>query len=180
MQFSPEKSVLLIIDVQGNLAYKMHEKDKLFHNLTGLIKAAQILEIPVVYTEEAPEKIGKTVPEMAHLLGGVPHFSKDTFSCCGEPAFFTHLKSFKRKQVIVAGIETHVCVFQTALDLVKNKYDVQVVGDAVSSRMEQNKEIALARLRQESVTITCVEMLVMELLRTSQHEKFRDVLRLIK
>lgn len=178
--FSPEKSILVVIDVQGNLAYRMHDKDKLFRHIQALIKAAHFLNIPIVYTEQAPDKIGATVPEIAQEMMGINPITKKTFSCALEGAFMDKIRSLKRKEIIICGIETHVCVFQTIHDLMAMKYEVQVVADAVSSRSEDNKTIALKRLEGMGVTLTCVEMLVTELLRTSEHKNFKEVLQLIR
>lgn len=178
--FSTSQSVLLVIDVQGNLAYKMHDKENLFRNIQGIIKAAYHLKIPIIYTEQAPEKIGQTVPEIANELMGHKPVVKTTFGCCGEPNFIDHLKSLKRNQIIVTGIETHVCVYQTVRNLLDLKYQVEVVGDAVSSRTQTNKRFALERMREKGADITCTEMLVTELLQTAEHPKFKDVLNLIR
>ena len=178
--FLPPKSLLLIIDVQGNLAYRMHDKDNLFKHLQGLIQAAQILAIPIIATEQVPEKIGSTVPEIANYLKGVSPIIKQSFSCYLSEDFKRALKSLRRKQIIVAGIETHVCVYQTVADLLENKYDVQVVADAVSSRTFENKLLALNRVKFLGAHLTSTEMIICELMRTSSHPQFKNLLKLIK
>lgn len=178
--FSIEKSLLLVIDVQGNLAYRMHDQPALFKNLQKVIKAAQILEIPIIYTEQAPEKIGRTIPEVAEYLISHHPITKTTFSCAGEPAFRGALQKTKRKEIIVCGIETHVCVCQTVNDLLEKKYEVQIVVDAISSRTLENKQIAIDKMKSLGAQLTSCEMLVTELMRTSQHPKFREVLNLIR
>ena len=178
--FTPEKSVLLVIDVQGKLAYLMHEKDQLFRHIRTLVKAADILNIPVIFTEQAPHKIGVTVPEVAALFGSRQPIKKAHFSCCDDPKFLTHLKSLKRKQAIICGIETHVCIMQTVTDLLAMQMDVQVVADAVSSRTAENKHWALKRMESTKAVLTSTEMIVTELLRTSAHPKFKQVLELIR
>ena len=178
--FEIKNSVLIVIDVQGKLAYLMHEKDKLFKNIQGLIRAMQYLNIPILYTEQVPEKIGSTVPEIHHLLSQQKPIVKTSFSCCQEEKFIKSLQALKRKQIIVCGIETHVCVYQTVSDLLDLKYPVQVVHNAVSSRSQENKEIALKRIESIGAAPTSTEMILTELLRTSKHPKFRDVLSLIR
>jgi nicotinamidase-related amidase len=178
--FSPQKSVLVVIDVQGKLAYLMHDKARLFRHIEALIKTAQYLDIPIIFTEQAPEKIGSTVPEISHLFPSQVPLIKETFSCCGSATFSSALTKLKRKQIIICGIETHVCVYQTVADLIRQKYDLQVVADAVSSRTNENKDIALARMTALGVDITSTEMLATELLRTSKHPKFKNVLSLIR
>src|ERR1044072_7242970 len=104
MMFTGDQSILLVIDIQGNLAYRMHEKEALFKNARALIRAAQVLDIPIILTEQAPDKMGKTIPEIAEALTVEP-IKKATFSCGIEEAFIKKLKSLKRKQIIVIGIE---------------------------------------------------------------------------
>ncbi len=175
-----KNSVLIVIDVQGNLAYRMHDKEALFKNIRSIIKACKTLSIPIIYTEQAPEKIGSTVPEIVEFLTDVPLIKKRSFSCCAEKDFPNALKILKRSHVIVVGIETHVCLYQTVRDLLDKKYQVQVVADAVSSRTLENKEIALKRMGSIGAVLTSTEMLATELLITSAHEKFKDVLNLIR
>ena len=178
--FSTSETILLIIDVQGKLAYLMHEKDEILKNLQGLIQAAQILDIPIIFTEQVPVKIGKTIPEISQYFRETVPIIKATFSCCGENKFLKKLKMLKRKQIIVAGIETHVCVYQTVADLIKMKYEVQVVADSVSSRTEENKILALDRMKSKGATLTSTEMIMTELLKTSQHPRFKEILNLIR
>ena len=178
--FSCDQSVLLVVDVQGKLASLMFEKEKILENIRLLIKAAKILGIPILWTEQAPDKIGKTVPEIAKHMRGYSPIVKSSFSCCGEKIFLDALKKLKRHQIIVAGIETHVCVYQTVADLVKRKYQVQVVADAVSSRTQENKLYGLERIKQEGGLITCLEMVCCELLKKAGGEKFKGILQLIK
>ena len=178
--FRIQNAVLLIIDVQGKLASLMHEKGQLFTRLKGLIRAAQILEIPIIYTEQVPEKIGKTVPEVAELFKNQPPITKTSFSCWGSDPFQKKLLGLKRKQIFVAGIETHVCVYQTVADLLEAKFEVQVVADAVSARSCSNHQIAIERMKTLGAGITCLEMITCELLRTADHAQFKDILALIK
>ena len=178
--FLPENAVLLIIDVQGRLAHRMYKKDELIQHIAGLIQVAYFLNIPILITEQAPDKIGKTIPEIAGLLSGHQPIAKSSFSCCGQGRFMESLAALNRKQVIVTGIEAHVCVYQTVCDLMGHQYEVEVVGDAVSSRTEANRDFALERIRTFGGDVTSTEMIVCELLRTSEHEKFREVINLIK
>ena len=180
MLFSSENSVLLVIDIQGKLASLIFEKEKTYKNVQALIQAAQFLKMPIILTEQVPEKIGDTIPEISSLLKDVPPIEKVTFSCYPNKRFQEALKKSGRKEVIVVGIETHVCVVQTVADLLREEYLVQVVADAVSSRSKDNKEIALERMRNLGATLTSTEMIMCELLKTSEHPKFKDVLNLIK
>ena len=178
--FSADNTVLLVIDVQGRLAYLMQEKEKLFKHLQALIKAATILDIPILHTEQSPDKIGKTIPEIAEMVPNLKPITKASFSACSEKSFMKELKLLKRKQIIAAGIETHVCVHQTVADLLRLKYEVQVVADAVSSRSMENKSVALDRMRSNGAVLTSTEMITTELIRTSAHPKFKEILGLIR
>lgn len=178
--FSPEKSVLLVIDVQEKLVPLMHEKDTLLKNIQILIQAAQALDIPILWSEQLPEKIGQTIESIRRLMPVQKPIVKKSFGCCGEPNFTKALGALYRKQIIVTGIETHVCVYQTVAQLLGSSYKVQVVSDAVSSRTPENKEIGLARMRSEGGVITSTEMILFELLKTADHGQFRNVLELIR
>ena len=171
---------LKIIDVQEKLAHLMHKKDEVVRHIGGLIRVAHFLNIPIIVTEQAPLKIGKTIPEIVELLKGQQPIAKNSFSCCGQEKFMQDFKALNRKQVIITGIEAHVCVYQTICDLMDSQYEVQVVGDAVSSRTEADKDFALKRIRAFGGDVTSTEMIVCELLKTSEHEKFREVINLIK
>jgi nicotinamidase-related amidase len=177
---TPSKSVLVVIDVQGKLAYMMHERDPLFKHIQALITIAKILDIPIFYTEQAPQKIGATIPEIKDLLPDHQPIIKDSFSCFIEPSFLKALKASFRKNVIIVGIETHVCIFQTVADLIENSYPTYVVVDAVSSRSEANKTIALNRMSKLGAELVSTEMIATELLRTSKHPRFKEILSLIR
>lgn len=178
--FSPAHAILLVIDVQGKLAEVVHDHENVRRHIETLIKACQILSVPIVCTEQAPQKIGRTVPSIAGLLDGIEPVEKLSFSCCGSPAFAQKLKKLERKQILVAGIESHICVYQTVTDLLRAGYHVQVVADAVSSRTMENKAVSLERMKTLGAGITATEMVICELLKSAEHEKFRDVMKLIK
>jgi len=178
--FSPAKSVLVVIDVQEKLAPLMHEKDILLKNIQILIQAAQVLDIPILWSEHVPEKIGATVESIRRLLPTQKPVVKKSFGCCGEEWFIKALASLKRSQMILCGIETHICVYQTAVQLLGRKYAVQVVADAVSSRALFNKDIGLERIRSCGGIITSIEAILFELLKSVEHAQFKKVLELIR
>lgn len=180
IMFSIQNSILLVIDVQGNLAQRMHHAENLISRITLTIKAAQILEIPIIHTEQVPQKLGKTTPAIAELLKDTPPIEKSTFSCWERDMFVKKLCSLKRPQVFVVGIEAHVCVFQTVSDLLKANYKVQVVVDAVSARTLENKNTALQRMHDLGAILTSTEMMATELIRGAEHKNFKDILSLIK
>jgi len=175
-----ENTTLLIVDIQGNLAHLMHGKELLFKNVQKLIKGIQILGIPILWVEQNPRGLGLTIPEIADLLSDIQPISKMSFSSCRNDRFVQALNALNRKQVLIAGIETHVCVYQTAAELVDIGYDVQVVTDAVSSRNMENKEIGLQRMRDSGVSLTSVETALFELLKVAEGEQFREILKIVK
>jgi nicotinamidase-related amidase len=194
---------LIVVDVQGKLAQLMAGKESLFKNIQILIQAAQILEIPILWCQQVPEALGPTVPEIAELLTGtrvegvppsnrgqdardtrvwrpVEPINKASSSCCGQEQFNAELNALGKEQVILCGIETHVCIYQTAMDLMEGGLDVTIIADAVSSRTEQNRHIALTRLAAEGAHISSTEMTLFELLKTAKHPQFKDIARLVK
>ena len=170
----------MVVDVQGRLAQLMHDKHTLFKNIQILIKAAKILDIPIIWCQQCPQALGETIPQIAELLAGTRPLNKATFSCCGLEQFNQKLKVLNRRQIILCGIETHVCIYQTAADLLKAGFYVQVVTDAVSSRNLADKQTAVERLKTSAIDISCVEMTLFELLVTADHPKFKPVVELIK
>jgi len=175
-----QKCCLVVVDVQGKLAQSMYAREGLFKNIQILIKAAKILNIPAIWCQQCPEVLGPTVPHIAQLLTDNEPINKAAFSCCGEERFNSKLKGLSRQHVLLCGIEAHVCIYQTAVDLRQKGYDVSVIADAVSSRTLQNKQIAIGRMQVEGVNISCTEMVLFELLRTAEHPQFKQIARLIK
>ena len=176
-----QNAVLVVIDVQGKWAMRMYDHEHCFANIERVIKIAQIFEMPILWTEQAPEKIGYTIPPIADLLSPKSKpIVKRTFSCYGCPEFKEAIDRTRRQQVILVGIETHVCIYQSARDLNRHGYDVRLVADAVSSGTQANRDTAIARMRSEGIVITSAEMLACELLVSADHPKFKDVLANIK
>jgi nicotinamidase-related amidase len=174
-------TVLIIIDIQGKLAHLMFQKETLFANAEKIIQGAQVLEIPIIWTEQVPEKLGPTIPELAGLLAeSVRPISKACFSCCDQPSFMAELAALDRRQVLLAGIETHICVYQTALDLLQAGYEVQVVADAVSSRTAENRQLGLQRMQAAGAILTSTEMALFELLRVAAGPKFKAINQIVK
>jgi nicotinamidase-related amidase len=171
---------LVVVDVQGKLAGLMHDKDNLFKNIRILIQSAKILDIPILWCQQVPAALGPTVPEIAELLGGCEPVNKSSFSCCGCEEFNNKLEELGRKQVLLCGIETHVCVYQTAVDLIERDYEVDVIADAVSSRTLENKQIGLNRIAEEGARLSSTELALFEILRTADHPQFRQIAKLVK
>ena len=177
---SVKNTLLLVVDVQERLAGQMYEKEAFIKNIQAVIKGAQIFNFPILMTEQAPQKIGKTIPEIARLLAGAKVFEKTSFSCCGNEDFIKTIKSLKRKNVLITGVETHVCVYQTTVDLIRLGQNVHVVVDGVSSRSAFNKGIGLELMKDAGASLTSVETALCELLKKAEGEQFKEILKLIK
>lgn len=174
------KAALIIIDVQGRLAECMDGADRMLPSIRRLALGWRALGLPVLLTEQVPEKLGPTREELADAVSGLTPIPKSSFSCCGEPAFMRALEAAGLRRVVLCGIETHVCVWQTARDLLRAGYAVDVCVDAVSSRAAAHREIALARMRDEGARWTLVEMALLEQVGTAKAPAFRTVHALIK
>lgn len=175
-----EKCSLVVVDVQGKLAALMYDRDALFKNIQILIKAAKILDIPIVWSQQCPASLGPTIPQIAELLADNQPIDKASFSCCGDEQFISKLNSLNRRQVLLCGIETHICIYQTAVDLREKGYAVFVIADAVSSRTLDNKQIALSKMQDAGINIYSTEMALFELLKTADHPHFKQITKLVK
>lgn len=176
----PEETALVVIDVQGKLAQLMYERERLFRALATLVRGARLIGVPIILTEQVPEKLGDTISDLRELLTDSKPIAKSSFSCVREPAFEDELKALGRHNLVLAGIETHVCVYQTARDLLERGYRVEVATDAVSSRSAENRSIGLTRMKSEGAYLTSVEMVLFELQEVAKGERFRELSRLIK
>jgi nicotinamidase-related amidase len=175
-----DDTALVVIDVQGKLAQLMYNRAELFKNLRLMVKGAQVLGIPILLTEQYPKGLGPTVPEVSQLLPAIRPIAKNAFSCCGDRAFMSALEPLSRRQLLLTGIETHVCVQQTALDLLDAGYEVQVIADAVSSRTAENRHIGLEKMRDAGVVITSTETALFELMKLAEGPQFKQISKLVK
>jgi nicotinamidase-related amidase len=175
-----DSTVLVVIDVQDKLFRVMPEREALAASLRKLVRGAQVLGVPVILTEQNPKGLGPTIAELADLMPGIQPIPKFSFSCCGEERFRRELEALGRRQVLLAGIELHICVYQTALDLLASGYEVQVVADCVTTRLLENREIGLMRLRDAGVSLTTAEMALFELLKTAEGDVFKEISRIVK
>ena len=176
----PSDTALVLIDVQGKLAQAMHGKEQLFANLEKLLQGGIALNVPVLWVEQVPEKMGESLPELRRLLLPRVPIRKVSFSCCGCDDFMAHLNSLSVKNIVLCGIETHVCVYQTALDLVRMAFHTEVVSDATSARHEEDKRVALVRIQHAGGHLTTVEMVLFELLRSAEAPEFKDVQKIVR
>jgi nicotinamidase-related amidase len=178
--FTRENSVLVVIDFQGNLARAMDNKEELFDNAQKIIRGMRVFEVPVLATEQVPAKLGPTISEIARHLTGVKIIGKENFSCWKDPSFREKLMALNRKQALIIGIEAHVCVYQTAMDLMESGYEVQVAADAISSRTPQNKITGIQKMAAGGVGITSAEMALFELLKTAADSNAKQIFQIVK
>lgn len=179
-RLSIDNSLLLVVDVQGKLARMMDQSESVIGQLSILIEGCRLLGLPVVWAEQLPDKLGTTVPELAERLEGLQPFVKSSFGCCGDTSLYQAIKNSGRRQILLCGIETHVCVWQTAAVLLRDEYQVHLIADAVSSRAAKNREIGIQRIAGAGAVISCTEMALFELMEDAKHPKFREVTRLLK
>ena len=177
-----EETALLVVDVQERLFSVMEpgRRDATVKNIKILVAAAQRLGLPLLVSEQYPKGLGHTLPELKEGFVGVEPVEKVTFSCCAAEGFSDRLRGSGARNVIVTGIETHVCVLLTALDLLGAGYAVYVPADAVCSRARENYEIALSQLKDAGAVITSTETLFFQLLGRSDTDDFRALQHLIK
>lgn len=172
--------VLVVVDLQEKLSRVMHDLDSLLLASEKIIKGANVLEIPVLWTEQNPKGLGPTLSDFANLMKPELRVTKISFSCCGEPEFLKLLNAQNRRQVLLMGIESHVCVYQTGMDLLNMGYEVQVVTDAVSSRTPENKALGIEKLKMAGAKITSAEMALFEMLQAAEGPKFKEMLKVVK
>ncbi|AQT69743.1 Isochorismatase family protein [Anaerohalosphaera lusitana] len=175
-----DDTCLVIVDVQEKLTAVMHERERLVRNLAILAEAAGLLRLPTVYCEQYPRALGRTVEELRGHLDAEEAVEKMAFSCMAEPEFVERLAATECRNVLLAGIEAHICVCQTAVDLLEKGYNVHLVTDAVSSRTAENRDIAIRRMESEGAVLSTTEMALFELLGTAEHEQFKRIAGLIK
>ncbi len=168
------------MDIQERLLPAICENEPLVDNVVRLIKGACILGVPLFATEQYRKGLGPTVPEVASAIAGFAPMEKVAFSACGAPGFLAALEERKVSQAILCGMETHVCVMQTCVDLLARGLSVFVAADAVSSRTPENRRIGLERMRDAGAVIVSTEMALFELLEQAGTEEFKKILALVK
>ena len=173
-------TVLVVVDVQGKLAQLMHGREALFAALSKIIRGARALALPILWIEQNPERMGPTIPEVRDLLPDLTPIPKMSFSCAAEPRFMEALRKTGCRQALLAGIEAHVCIAQTAVHLAETGWQVEVASDAVSSRTAENKALGLEKIRVAGGRMTSVEAALFEMLGTATHPAFKEVLKIVK
>lgn len=180
MRIKASETIGAVIDVQERLFPHIHQKDDLAGAIKKMIDGFKVLEVPLILTQQYTKGLGNTIPDIAQELPEMDYIEKKRFSCCGVSQFDDMLGNAPYRNVVLMGIETHVCVLQTAIDLVEQGYQPIVVADAVSSREYEDHEIALRRLQQEGVLLTTVESLLFELTVEAGSEEFKKISRIVK
>jgi nicotinamidase-related amidase len=173
-----DQCALIVVDIQEKLLPPIFHKEDLVLNSQLLIRAAGLLNIPALISTQYAKGLGTTVPEIASLLPETDAIDKDQFSCFGSDAFCTLLKRLpgKRNTLLLCGMESHICVTQTALAALREGYLVHIASDAVSSRTEWNWNIGLERMRAAGAVISSTEMMIYELMRSSSSPAFKQIL----
>ncbi|WP_026729867.1 hydrolase [Flavobacterium denitrificans] len=175
-----ETTGLIVIDVQGKLARIVHESEKLTLNLEKLIRGCQILSIPIIWAEQNPKGLGSTIAKIEKLLIGQKPIEKYSFNAFDNETFKNAIIDSGKKQWLICGIEAHICVYQTAMGLLLNNFEIEIVTDCVSSRSKESIDVALNKLQNKGARLTNIEMCLYELIKDSRKEVFKEILTLIK
>jgi len=176
----PEKTALLIIDIQERILPVINNHQLIVDNTLKLIKGFKVLGLPIYFTEQYPKGLGPTTQSIAEELGDLKPFDKMSFSCSGAEDLFEEFKKKKLSQIVISGIEAHVCVQQTVLDLVENNFQVNLAADAVSSRKEKDYQTAVDRMRNHGAEISTTESILFELLNVCGTPQFKEISKLVK
>ncbi len=175
-----ENCLLLIIDIQEKLVNACKDSEIIGKKALALANAIRILSIPTLVTEQYPKGLGSTIDCVKESLGAVEYVEKTSFSALREEGFAEKLAGYGKKQIILCGIEAHICVYQTCLELMEKGYEVYVVKDASSSRKEYEYLTGLDLMQAAGAHLTCVEVVLFELLGGAKHPNFKEVQQLIK
>ncbi|WP_439184385.1 hydrolase [Carboxylicivirga taeanensis] len=180
MRLLKENTIAVVVDIQERLFPHIDGHEQLEANTKILIQGLKALNIPVLVTEQYKKGLGETVAGIKELVQNEPHFEKMAFSCCDEPTFMEALETSTKRTVILAGMEAHICMLQTAIDLKERGFTPVIVEDCVSSRTPDNKRIGIERLKKEGVIITSYESILFELCRVAGSDAFKTISKLVK
>jgi len=180
-RLSPENSLLVIVDVQERLLPAVLQQQQIIFNVRRLLEAAQTIDVPVVVTEQYPQGLGNTVQELVpYIPAGTAILPKKSFSIYDDERIRTEIDNHRRSQIILCGVEAHVCVQQSAFDLLRAGHEVYIVVDAIGSRFAENRDTALRRFESAGMALTTTESLLFEWCRTAEHPQFKLFSRLAK
>ncbi|MFK2823151.1 hydrolase [Arcobacter sp. YIC-80] len=180
MRINVEDSLFCLVDVQERLFPHVTNNEEIEKKLITLIQGLKVLEVPFIVNEQYKKGIGETIPSLKELVSEYPHFEKTTFSCCKNEPTMEAIKSTGKKNVIVAGIETHVCVLQTCIDLLEAGLQPILVTDCVTSRKQNDTDVAIQRLIQAGVIPTTYESILFELTLNAKNPVFKEISKLVK
>ena len=178
--FTRENSTILLVDYQEKFAPVLSDNENTIKNIKLLLSGASIYKVPIFVSEQVPEKLGPTISYFSDCLKEAKFFSKKTMSCCGEESFVKELKSKGIKQIAVCGIEAHVCVLQTCLDLLYNGFQVHLVSDAITTRIPHNKPIAIEKIKNAGGIISSAEAVLFEIAYEAGTDEFKKLQQLFK
>lgn len=180
MRLNRENTIGLVIDVQEKLLPHMFNKDEVAANSLKMVNGLRIMNVPIVVTQQYTKGLGNTIDELNKAIGNFSYIEKLTFSCYREPSFIKIMNRSGKRNVIIMGIESHVCVLQTALDLLYNNFNPIIVADAIGSRKQSDMKIALWRMRDVGCIITTTESILLELCAQAGTDEFKEISKLIK
>ena len=180
MRINVEDALFCLVDVQERLYPHVTNKDEIEKNLITLVKGLKVLSVPFIVNEQYKKGIGETIPSLRELVDEYPHFEKTTFSCYKNEETIDAINEMNKKVVIVAGIETHVCVLQTCIDLLEGGFEVVLVTDCCTSRKQNDTDVAIARLTQASEKTKNYESLLFELTLNAKNPCFKEISSLVK
>jgi nicotinamidase-related amidase len=180
MRILLNETAAVIIDIQEKLLPHIFENGKILHNNLKLIDGLEVLSVPLFVTQQYTRGLGPTVPSIAQKFPTFSYIEKVSFSCYDQPDFEEKMKNSGKSNIILSGIETHVCILQTCLDLLSAGFKPVIVEDCVSSRNPDDNKVAIKRMRQEGAIITTLESILFELTRTAGNELFKTISKIVK
>jgi nicotinamidase-related amidase len=175
-----ENCLLLIVDIQQTMLKVIETWKNVVRKVNQLTQAAETLDIPILLTEQYRKGLGETIPDVLDQIRAPKVFQKEHFSACLETDFLALINSYHRNKIVVVGMETHVCVLQTGLDLIKEGYQLQLVADGVASRTTQSRDIAIDLFREAGAVITSTEIVIFQWAKRANTEDFRKILPIVK
>jgi len=175
-----DKCVLLVVDIQEAFEGHISELERVIKCSKIMIQAARLLNVPIVVSEQYPKGLGRTLAPIQDILGDCYYYDKVTFSCCQDDSIKKALQKSGRSQVLIVGIETHICIMQTAYDLLVMQMQPYIAVDAVGSRRESDHQVALQRLQEDGVILTTTEAAIFEMTGSAKHPAFKEISKLVK
>ena len=180
MRIFSNDTVALVIDIQEKLFPHIDDHNRLLTNSKILLSGLKVLDIPIIVTEQYPKGLGSTINEISKLITDFSPIEKLSFNCCGEAKFLKEVQIYAKRNILILGIETHVCVLQTVMDLIERGYHPVIIEDCVSSRKPKDRETALKRMAREGVIITTYESILFELCEVAGTDQFKQISKLVK